>query len=148
MLSPPVLPARIPRPITDERLAQAYAAEEILEAILNDLYQDMRSGAAMEACNYALIEGSCRPRALVRAAERGRRRRIVVLETPHIRDSEPITDTRLERAVAAETLLDAMLDDLFKDLVSGEAVLSREYHLLRLHKPARAISLALQCATG
>jgi hypothetical protein len=146
MLPAPVLHARIPRPITDERLAQAHAAEELSEALLRDLYLDMQHGAAMQACNYRFIERRCQPRAVVRVAGHNRRQRVVAL--PQTRDPEPVTRVRFERALAAEQLLDAMLEDLFEDLVSGAAVVSRKYKLVRLHKPARAISLALQCATG
>ena len=47
MLVSPFRSARIPQPITATRLAQAYAAEEILTAMLDDLYQDMRAGATI-----------------------------------------------------------------------------------------------------
>jgi hypothetical protein len=143
----PVLAARMLRPITDERLAQAYAVEEILEALLNDLYQDMRNGAAMQACNYGLVERLCPPRAVARVAGHGKRRRIVAVALPRIRDPEPITDARLKRAFASESLLDAMLDDLYKDAAAGAAVVARRFALVWRHRPSRAISLALQCAT-
>jgi hypothetical protein len=145
MLSAPVLPARVPRPITDERLAQAYAAEELLETLLNDLHQDMQNGAAMLACDYQIPERFRPHRSLARTMGRGPRSKI--LQFPHIRDPEPITDARLEGVFAAERLLDAILDDLFEDLVSGAAVVSRSYQFRWLHKRRDAIRLT-RCATG
>jgi hypothetical protein len=145
MLSAPVLPARGPRPITDERLAQAYAAEGLLETLLNDLHEDMQNGAAMLACDYQIPERLRPHRSLARAKGRGPRRKI--LQFPRIRDPEPITDARLEQAFAAERLLDVILEDLFQDLVSGAAVVSRNYKLPWLHKRPSAIRLA-RCATG
>jgi hypothetical protein len=145
MLSSPVLPARGPRPITDERLAQAYAAEELLETLLNDLHQDMQNGAAMLACDYQIPERLRPHRSLARAKGRGPRRKI--LQFPRIRDPEPITDARLEQAFAAERLLFAILEDLFQDLVSGAAVVSRNYQLRWLHKRPGAIRLT-RCANG
>ena len=137
-------PARIPQPITDSRLAQAYAAEEILTAMLNDLYQDLRAGAASQTSGYAIIARLCPPRAVARVPQHGASR-VVFLGVPRIRDPEPITDQRLEQAFAAESLLDAMLEDLFRDLAGGAAVVSREYQLVWRHRPTRAVSLALQC---
>ena len=144
MLVPPFCPARIPQPITDTRLAQAYAAEEIVTAMLDDLYQDMRAGASVQTSGYAIIERLCPPRAVARLLRRVASR-IVFLGVPRIRDPETITDQRLEQAFAAESLLDAMLDDLFQDLAGGAAVVSREYQLVWRHRPTRAVSLALQC---
>ncbi len=137
-------PARIPQPITDSRLAQAHAAEEILTATLADLYQDMRAGAAIKASGYAIVERLYPPRAVARAPQHVASR-VVFLGVPRIRDPEPITDQRLEQAFAAESLLDAMLDDLFRDLAGGAAVVSCEYQLVWRHRPTRAVSLALQC---
>lgn len=146
MLSAPLLPARIPRPITDKRLAQAHAVEEFFEALLGDLYQDMRSGAVMLARNYDVLERICQPRAVVRVGKRATRRGIVAL--PRIRKPEPVTDARLELAFAAERLLDAILEDLFQDVISGAPVVSRKYRLLWLHKPPSAVTPALRCAVG
>ena len=146
MLSAPLHPARIPRPITDKRLAQAHAVEEFFEALLGDLYQDMRSGAVMLARNYDILERVCQARAVVRVGKHDACRSIV---TPlRIRDPEPITDARLELAFAAERLLDAILEDLFQDVISGAPVVSRKYRLLWVHKPPSAVTPALRCAVG
>jgi len=146
MLSAPPLPARIPRPITDKRLAQAHAVEELFEALLRDLYQDMRSGAVMLARNYDVLERICQPRAVVHVGKRATRRGIVALR--RIRKPEPVTDARLELAFATERLLDAILEDLFQDVISGAPVVSRKYRLLWLHKPPSAVTPALRCAVG
>ena len=144
MLVSPFRSARIPQPITATRLAQAYAAEEILTVKLDDLYQDMRAGATTQTSGYAIIERLCPPRAVARVPQHVASR-VVFLGVPRIRDPEPITDQRLEQAFAAESLLDAMLDDLFRDLAGGAAVVSCEYQLVWRHRPTRAVSLALQC---
>jgi hypothetical protein len=145
MLPAPVLPARDPRPITDERLAQAYAAEEVLHALLHDLQQDIKNGAVVLARDYQIPERLRPHRSLARVKGRGPRHKI--LQFPRIRDPEPITDARLEQAFAAERLLDVILEDLFQDLVSGAAVVSRNYELRWLHKRPSAIRLA-RWATG
>ena len=146
MLSAPLLPARIPRPISDKRLAQVYAVEEFFETLLRDLYQDMRSGAVMLARNYHILERICQPRAVVRVGKHDACRSIV---TPlRIRDPRPITDVRLEQVFATEMLLDAILEELFRDVVSGAAVVSRKYRILWLHKPASAVTPVLRCAVG
>lgn len=147
MVVSPFCPARIPQPITDARLAQAYAAEEILTAMLDDLYQDMRAGAAIQASGYAIIERLRPPPAVARMPQHVAAR-VLFLVVPRIRDPEPITDQRLEQAFAAESLLDAMLDDLYRDLAGGAAVVSREYQLVWRHRPTRAVSLALHCING
>jgi hypothetical protein len=58
---------------------------------------------------------------------------------------QPIADSRLAQAYAAEEILSAMLDDLYRDLAGGAAVVSCEYQLVWRHRPTRAVSLALQC---
>jgi len=144
MLSAPVLPARGPRPITDERLAQAYAAEEVLQTLLNDLQQDMQNGAAVLTCDYQIPVPIRPPGSLARIKGRVRGR---ILQFPGTRRPEPITDARLEGVFAAERLLDAILEDLFQDLVSGAAVVSRRRQFRWLHKRPGAIRLT-RCATG
>jgi hypothetical protein len=144
MLPAPVLPARDPRPITDERLAQAYAAEEVLHALLHDLQQDIQNGAVVLARDYQVPE-AIRPAGLLARTKRHGRGRI--LQFPGTRRAEPITDARLEGVLAAERLLDAILEDMLQDLISGAAVVSRSRRCLWLHKRLGAIRLA-RCATG
>jgi len=139
---------RIPRPITDVRLVQAYAAEEILDAMLDDLYKDMRAGAVVRTTDYSLVMRHCPPRAVSRASHRDIRRAGFVLEFPRKFSMRPITDARLQQAYAAENLLDAFLEDLYDDLEAGARVSAQEYRLVSRHRPPRAIDLMLTRITG
>jgi len=148
MLPAPAFTPRIPRPITDKRLAQARAAEELLEALLRDLYQDMRNGAPMRACNFALIERLRPPPAVVCIAGDGAKQALPRLARRRTRGPQPITDQRLEQAFAAECLRDAILEDLYQDVAAGVAVLARRCVLLWRRRPIRAIRLTLECTAG
>jgi hypothetical protein len=139
---------RIPRPITDARLMQAYAAEEILDTMLDDLYTDIRAGAPVRASDYALVMRHCPPRAVCRVPFRHARRAGVILEFPRRFSLRPITDARLEQAHAAESLLDAILEDLYDDLKVGARITALEYRLVWRHRPPRAIDLRLTRNTG
>jgi hypothetical protein len=139
---------RIPRPITDARLMQAYAAEEILDAMLDDLYKDVRAGAPVRAFDYALVMRHCPPRAVSRVPVPSARRTGLILEFPRRFTPGPITDARLEQAHAAESLLDAILEDLYEDLKAGTHVSAVEYRLVWRHRPPRAIDLMLTRNTG
>jgi hypothetical protein len=139
---------RIPRPITDARLMQAYAAEEILDAMLDNLYKDMRAGAPVRASDYALVMRHCPPRAVSRVPVRDARSVGMVLEFPRRFMPRSITDDRLEQAHAAESLLDAILEDLYDDLKAGARVSAVEYRLIWRHRPPRAIDPMLTRNTG
>jgi hypothetical protein len=139
---------RIPRPITDARLMQAYAAEEILDAMLDDLYKDVRAGAPVRASDYALVMRHCPPRAVSRVPVPRTRLAGLILEFPRRFMPRPITDARLEQAHAAESLLDAILEDLYGDLKAGARITALEYCLVWRHRPPRAIDLMLTRHTG
>lgn len=139
---------RIPRPITDARLMQAYAAEEILDAMLDDLYKDVRAGAPVRASDYALVMRHCPPRAVSRVPVPSARRTGLILEFPRRFTPGPITDARLVQAHAAESLLDAILEDLYGDLKAGARITALEYRLVWRHRPPRAIDLMLTRNTG
>jgi hypothetical protein len=144
----PFRPKRIPRPITDVRLAKAFAAEEILDAMLDDLYKDVRAGALIRTSDYALVMRHCPPRAVSRVSHRDLRRAGFVLEFPRSFATRPITDVRLEQAYAAENLLDVFLQDLYDDLEAGAKVTAVQYRLVWRHRPPRAIDLMLTRNTG
>ena len=148
MLPVPALPARLPRPITDGRLAQAHAAEELLESILKDLYYDMQNGAPIPSCIYVLVERLRPPPAVVCIAGGGAKRKTAPQAFRRNRDPEPITHRRLEQAFAAEHLRDTILDDLYLDAAAGETIIARRFVLLWRPRPVRAITLALQYVVG
>jgi hypothetical protein len=127
---------------------QAYAAEEILDTMLDDLYTDMRAGAPVRASDYALVMRHCPPRAVSLVPVGGARRAGGVLEFPRRFSLRPITDARLEQAHAAESLLDAILADLYDDLNAGARITALEYRLLWRHRPPRAIDPMLTRNTG
>lgn len=127
---------------------QAYAAEEILDAMLDDLYKDVRAGAPVRASDYALVMRHCPPRAVSRVPVRSARRTGLILEFPRSFTPGPITDARLEQAHAAESLLDSILEDLYGDLKTGARITALEYHLVWRHRPPRAVDLMLTRDTG
>jgi hypothetical protein len=129
-------------------LAQACAAEQILEALLTDLFQDVRNGAARRERRYALAGRFCPPRAVVRLAKRGDQCNLVALTFRPIRPIAPITDQRLEQAFAAESLLDAMLGDLYRDFANGAAVVSRGYRLIWRNRLTRATQRTANWVAG
>jgi hypothetical protein len=146
MLAARALPARIVRPITDQRLVQACAAEEFFEALLKDLYLDLRRGATLLASKFIIVE-RLRPPPRV-ACLAGECAKIVPLARRRYRNPEPITDERLERAFIAECLRDAIVGDLYEDADAGAVVLTRRCTLLWRPRPIQAIRLRLGCVTS
>jgi hypothetical protein len=141
-------PNLIPRPITDARLALAHSTEEILDAMLDDLYKDMRAGAPIRTADYALVMRHCPPRAVSRVERRDAGKAGMLLEFPRRYRRRAITDARLEQAHAAENLLDASLEDLYDDLEAGADITAIKYRLVWRRRPPRAIDLMLTRNAG